>query len=93
MGLAGNLSAGEIVEQVAYAAQLTKIRNVVFMGMGEPLQNYNAVKVCLGLQNFIFFKPTITIADRLFLHILGQDVLFPLACLESNGIGRCKLLC
>ena len=41
----GNLSAGEIVEQLAYATQLTKMRNVVFMGMGEPLNNYNAVKV------------------------------------------------
>lgn len=47
MGLTGNLSAGEIVEQLAYASQLTRIRNIVFMGMGEPLNNYKAVKVCL----------------------------------------------
>ena len=46
MGLTGNLSAGEIAEQLAYASQLTRIRNIVFMGMGEPLNNYNAVKVC-----------------------------------------------
>eukprot|EP00892_Ulva_mutabilis_P003910 jgi/Ulvmu1/1891/UM012_0048.1 len=47
MGLTGNLSAGEIAEQLAYASQLTRIRNIVFMGMGEPLNNYNAVKAAL----------------------------------------------
>lgn len=33
MGLKGNLTTGEIVEQLAFACQFTKIRNVVFMGM------------------------------------------------------------
>lgn len=39
-----NLTAGEIVEQVARIARLTgkKITNVVFMGMGEPLDNFDA---------------------------------------------------
>ena len=45
MGLLANLTAGEIVEQLAYAWQLARIRNVVFMGMGEPLDNYPAVSV------------------------------------------------
>ena len=45
MGLKANLTAGEIVEQLAYALQFAPIRNVVFMGMGEPLDNYDAVKV------------------------------------------------
>ena len=45
MGLLGNLTAGEIVEQLVYARRLTGIRNVVFMGMGEPLDNYDAVAV------------------------------------------------
>jgi adenine C2-methylase RlmN of 23S rRNA A2503 and tRNA A37 len=45
MGLLGNLTAGEIVEQLAHALQFTKVRNVVFMGMGEPLDNYAAVSV------------------------------------------------
>jgi 23S rRNA (adenine2503-C2)-methyltransferase len=44
MGLVRNLSATEILDQVAQAARLVKaegraIRNVVFMGMGEPLLN------------------------------------------------------
>ncbi len=52
-GLTRNLSAGEIVEQVVAGARLAasgllpggvgRISNVVFMGMGEPLANYNAV--------------------------------------------------
>lgn len=45
MGLKANLTAGEIVEQLTYALQFARIRNVVFMGMGEPLDNYDAVKV------------------------------------------------
>lgn len=43
MGLKGNLSSGEIVEQLVHASQVTPIRNIVFMGMGEPLNNYKAV--------------------------------------------------
>ena len=45
-GLDGNLSAGQIVEQVWRLARLPdvgRISNVVFMGMGEPLSNFNAV--------------------------------------------------
>jgi 23S rRNA (adenine2503-C2)-methyltransferase len=52
-GLTRNLSAGEIVEQVVAGARAMargevnggagRISNVVFMGMGEPLANYNAV--------------------------------------------------
>ena len=45
MGFRRNLSAGEIVSQVFLAKfELGKdIRNVVFMGMGEPLDNVEAV--------------------------------------------------
>ena len=44
MGLQRDLGAGEILDQVARAARLVapegrSIRNVVFMGMGEPLLN------------------------------------------------------
>lgn len=37
MGIIGNLTSGEIMEQLVRANGITKIRNVVFMGMGEPL--------------------------------------------------------
>ncbi len=46
-GFVRNLTPGEIVEQVLYFAHLLKaegerLTNVVFMGMGEPLANYEA---------------------------------------------------
>ena len=46
MGLKRDLSAGEIVEQVMViqrqlAKKDKKITNIVFMGMGEPFQNYD----------------------------------------------------
>ena len=44
MGMRGNLYAGEILEQLLIANRFEKIRNIVFMGMGEPLKNYEAVK-------------------------------------------------
>ncbi len=50
MGYRRHLSAGEIVSQVVHVARALggsaeprRLRNVVFMGMGEPLQNYDAV--------------------------------------------------
>ncbi|KAJ3101093.1 hypothetical protein HDU97_001675 [Phlyctochytrium planicorne] len=44
MGLKGHLTAGEIVEQFIHATVVGgHIDNVVFMGMGEPLDNYDAV--------------------------------------------------
>ncbi len=57
-GLNRNLSTGEIVEQVAAAARTAaagdlsggrplRLSNVVFMGMGEPLANYNRVVAAL----------------------------------------------
>jgi 23S rRNA (adenine2503-C2)-methyltransferase len=44
MGIARNLTAGEILDQVLQAGQLLaaekrSIRNIVFMGMGEPFHN------------------------------------------------------
>src|SRR5687768_16017977 len=46
-GFERHLTAGEIVEQVARAARRSvddgrRLDNVVFMGMGEPLANYDA---------------------------------------------------
>jgi len=46
MGFSRNLSVGEIVEQVYWAEQpgvARQVDNVVFMGMGEPLHNYDNV--------------------------------------------------
>lgn len=48
MGLKRNLTAAEIVEQVVYARrhftnEVGPLTNVVFMGMGEPLHNFDNV--------------------------------------------------
>ncbi|MEN7973236.1 MAG: 23S rRNA (adenine(2503)-C(2))-methyltransferase RlmN [Verrucomicrobiota bacterium] len=53
MGFMRNLTAGEILDQVAQAGRLVKpegrsIRNVVFMGMGEPLLNLENLFQALG---------------------------------------------
>lgn len=46
-GFYGNLSAGDIVNQVLSLPQADKITHVVFMGMGEPLDNIeNVLKAC-----------------------------------------------
>lgn len=42
-GFSGNLSAGEILNQYRSLPQRAEITNIVYMGMGEPLDNLNAV--------------------------------------------------
>jgi len=52
MGFIRNLSVGEILSQYLYAFSLTGgIDNIVFMGMGEPLQNYDNVTKAIRLLN------------------------------------------
>ena len=63
MGFYRNLTAGEIVLQVMEVerAATTRLTNVVFMGMGEPLHNYdNVVKAVrlLGDPNGIGIAPS-----------------------------------
>ena len=53
MGLVRNLSAGEIAGQVRVLAHATSLAgtpfNIVLMGMGEPLHNYDATMKALGM--------------------------------------------
>src|SRR5262245_35916988 len=53
MGLARNLTAGEIVGQVRVLADLLHLResafNIVLMGMGEPLHNYDETMKALRI--------------------------------------------
>ena len=55
MGLVSHLTAGEICEQVLhavhYASRDAPVRNVVFMGMGEPLDNYENVLAAVRTMN------------------------------------------
>jgi 23S rRNA (adenine2503-C2)-methyltransferase len=55
-GFTRNLTAGEIVAQILLFARYLKlkderIKNVVFMGMGEPFLNYDAVMESIRLMN------------------------------------------
>ncbi len=42
-GFHGNLSAGDIVNQILSLPQAEKVTHIVFMGMGEPLDNLDSV--------------------------------------------------
>ena len=56
MGLLRNLTSGEIIEQVIFFERILKkssqtLTNIVFMGMGEPFQNYQNFKNALHVLN------------------------------------------
>jgi 23S rRNA (adenine2503-C2)-methyltransferase len=79
MGLAHNLSASEILDQVILAnqqlrAEKRRIRNVTFMGMGEPLHNeealYQAIEVlrpprCFNLSQRHLLVSTVGIPEAM----------------------------
>ncbi|MBR6801853.1 MAG: 23S rRNA (adenine(2503)-C(2))-methyltransferase RlmN [Eubacteriaceae bacterium] len=52
-GLLRNLTAGEIISQVLIISRLAgvEVTNIVLMGSGEPLNNYNEVKKFIYLAN------------------------------------------
>jgi len=68
MGLLRNLTVEEIIGQVFVARHILKyqIRNVVFMGMGEPFDNYEnvmrAAKILMDSKEFGFGRNHITIS-------------------------------
>ncbi|KAK1403324.1 Radical SAM core domain-containing protein [Heracleum sosnowskyi] len=71
MGLKRNLTAAEIVEQAVFARRLLtgeigSIANVVFMGMGEPLQNIDnvikAIDIMVHDQGLYFSPRKITVS-------------------------------
>ncbi|HIB21116.1 MAG TPA: radical SAM protein, partial [Rhodospirillales bacterium] len=49
-GLDGNLAVGQIIEQLIRLKDYP-ITNVVFMGMGEPMANYDAVTRAIRIMN------------------------------------------
>jgi 23S rRNA (adenine2503-C2)-methyltransferase len=51
MGFKRNLTVSEIVSQVYHFAKEQTITNLVFMGMGEPLLNYDRVMKAIRLLN------------------------------------------
>jgi 23S rRNA (adenine2503-C2)-methyltransferase len=68
-GLARHLTSGEIVAQVALARTRQRVRRVVFMGMGEPSHNLDAVLdaiTLLGKEGDLATKNLVfsTVGDR-----------------------------
>nr|WP_221276960.1 23S rRNA (adenine(2503)-C(2))-methyltransferase RlmN [Deinobacterium chartae] len=66
LGFGRNLTAGEIVGQVLYAARHQgippkEIRNLVFMGMGEPLLNYNHT---MNAARLLLSEDTLNMSNR-----------------------------
>lgn len=65
-GLDRHLQTHEIVTQIFELRKLAPITNIVFMGMGEPLHNFdNVVKACqifLDQDGFSFSKRKVTIS-------------------------------
>ena len=66
LGLKRNLETYEILEQVYYAAKLLndegdKLRNIVYMGMGEPFLNYDNVKASI---DFVTHQKKFDLANR-----------------------------
>ncbi len=70
MGFRKNLTVGEIVDQVLQVRRITgrKITNIVFMGMGEPMLNYEnvfrAVDVMIGGIGIAARRITVSTAGR-----------------------------
>jgi len=69
-GLSRDLSRGEILAQVAMASRILgdrrRVRNLVFMGMGEPLKNLDevvpALKVILDSRGFDYSYRRVTVS-------------------------------
>lgn len=75
LGLRANLAAAEILEQVHFAKTFYPgIQNVVFMGMGEPLDNYEQVTAAVHAMPELFCIPysRITVSTVGVVHAMKQ---------------------
>jgi 23S rRNA (adenine2503-C2)-methyltransferase len=99
-GLARQLGSAEIVAQVALARSLRAVRKVVFMGMGEPAHNLDAVVEAIellategdiGHKNLVFS----TVGDRRVFERLPRGSVKPALALSLHSTfaeRRAKLL-
>ncbi|MCX7879357.1 MAG: 23S rRNA (adenine(2503)-C(2))-methyltransferase RlmN [Ignavibacteria bacterium] len=68
IGLKRNLTAGEIIDQILFVERLIgyRLTNIVFMGMGEPLQNFGnvvkAIQVLTDSRWNMFSRHNITVS-------------------------------
>jgi 23S rRNA (adenine2503-C2)-methyltransferase len=94
LGLARNLSAGEIVAQVELLRRQTAQRySVVFMGMGEPFDNYDsvieAIRVLHDDRGLKVPMTRITVSTAGLIpgiERLAQEPLFPNLCISLTGV-------
>ncbi|MFZ4772573.1 MAG: 23S rRNA (adenine(2503)-C(2))-methyltransferase RlmN [Chlamydiia bacterium] len=89
MGFSRNLSSGEILSQIMIAnryLETEKVTNIVFMGMGEPLDNFEeliiAVKLMTSPEGFNLSKHRVTVSTAGLvpqIEALGKEVAVSLA--------------
>ena len=89
-GLERQLGSAEIVAQVALARSLRQVRKVVFMGMGEPAHNLDAVLEAidlLGTGGGIGHKQLVvsTVGDRRVFERLHQSRVKPALALSLHS--------
>jgi 23S rRNA (adenine2503-C2)-methyltransferase len=89
-GLTRQLGSAEIVAQVALAQTLRPVRKVVFMGMGEPAHNLDAVLEAIALlgtdggighKNLVFS----TVGDRRVFERLPREAVRPALALSLHS--------
>jgi len=94
LGLARNLSSGEIVAQVELLRRQTAQRySVVFMGMGEPFDNYDSVLDAIRILHddrglkVPMTRITVSTAGLIpGIERLAQEPLFPNLCISLTGV-------
>ena len=103
-GLKRNLSAGEIVEQVfqLQRAAERRVTHVVFMGMGEPLANYDAtvsaIRAMVDPRRLGISARQVTVSTvglpRQIRHLAGENLPITLAVSlhAPNDALRCRLM-
>jgi len=101
MGFQRNLTVGEILMQIHLANKFTKVTNIVFMGMGEPLDNYEAVvKACkqmISKKGYRLSKSKVTISTSGLIpeiQKLGSDLPVRLAISlhQADNAKRSKIM-
>lgn len=103
-GLQRNLRTDEFIAQVAALREHAPIRNLVFMGMGEPLQNYrnlsNALEILLDPFGWAFSARDITVStsgvvpmiERLIRDVEKHPVRLALSLTTVDGKLRSELM-
>ena len=78
LGLRRNLTCGEIINQFIYTSNGTglKVDNLVFMGMGEPLLNWENVKKAVAILNdekgYHFSRARVTVSTVGILPVMKE---------------------